>query len=85
MCPNYGAKEPSTANVAWGRSNYSVVVRMVITSSLSSARRTCAIAIGNGSGSKINRHTCAAFCLWCNEERGGVIGTLESCATCFLA
>ena len=29
MCPNYGAKESSTANIAWGRSNYSVVVRMV--------------------------------------------------------
>ena len=44
--PNYGAKELSTTNIAWGRRNYSVVVRIVITSSLSSASEHVPLLLG---------------------------------------
>ena len=52
MCPNYGAKEPSTANIAWGHSNYSVVVRTVITSSLSSESKHVPLLLEMDQGQK---------------------------------
>ena len=59
VCPNYGAKELSTTNIAWGRSNYSVVVRMVIISSLSSASEHVPLLLELDKGQK-SIHTCVA-------------------------